>query len=71
MNVIAIERLGAWVGRTESRSDVVTAWPAVALSPTFDRSALTFIGHRIHYDLDYFWTANSAGNYAMAGTAYF
>ena len=37
MNVIAIERLGAWVGRTESRSDVVTAWPVAALAATLDR----------------------------------
>jgi 3-methylfumaryl-CoA hydratase len=26
-----------WVGRTESRADVVTAWPAVALAATLDR----------------------------------
>jgi 3-methylfumaryl-CoA hydratase len=31
------ERLRDWVGRTESRSDVVTAWPAVALAATLDR----------------------------------
>lgn len=53
MSAITTERLGAWVGRTESRSDVVTAWPAIALAATL------------------LWTANSAGNDAMAGTAYF
>jgi 3-methylfumaryl-CoA hydratase len=33
----ATERLEAWIGRTESRTDVVTAWPAVALAATLDR----------------------------------
>lgn len=33
----AMERLDAWIGRTESRTDVVTAWPAVALTATLDR----------------------------------
>jgi len=37
MSSIAMERLGAWVGRTVSHSDVVTAWPAVALAATLDR----------------------------------
>jgi len=37
MSALATHRLGAWVGRTESRSDVVTAWPAVALAATLDR----------------------------------
>lgn len=37
MSIIATERLGAWVGRKESRSDVVTAWPAAALAATLDR----------------------------------
>ena len=37
MSVIPTERLEAWVGRTDSRSDVVTAWPAVALAATLDR----------------------------------
>jgi 3-methylfumaryl-CoA hydratase len=36
-NVISTERLGAWVGRTDSRSDVVTGWPAAALAATLDR----------------------------------
>ena len=36
-NAIATERLEAWIGRTESRSDVVTAWPAAALAATLDR----------------------------------
>jgi 3-methylfumaryl-CoA hydratase len=31
------DRLEAWIGRTESRTDVVTAWPAVALAATLDR----------------------------------
>ena len=37
MNVPAPERLDTWVGRTESRTDEVTAWPAVALAATLDR----------------------------------
>jgi len=32
-----LERLRAWVGRTESRTDTVTAWPVAALSATLDR----------------------------------
>lgn len=31
------DQLKAWIGRTESRSDVVTAWPAAALAATLDR----------------------------------
>ena len=31
------EKLRAWIGRKESRSDVATAWPVAALSATFDR----------------------------------
>ena len=31
------EPLDAWIGRAESRTDVVTAWPAVALAATLDR----------------------------------
>jgi len=34
---IATEPLHAWVGRTESRADIVTAWPAIALAATLDR----------------------------------
>ena len=37
MHAPATERLETWVGRTESRTDVVTAWPAVALAATLDR----------------------------------
>jgi 3-methylfumaryl-CoA hydratase len=37
MSDIATESLHAWIGRTESRVDVVTAWPAVALAATLDR----------------------------------
>jgi 3-methylfumaryl-CoA hydratase len=37
MNAPATEGLEAWIGRTESRADVVTAWPAVALAATLDR----------------------------------
>jgi 3-methylfumaryl-CoA hydratase len=37
MSDIATEPLHAWIGRTEFRSDVVTAWPAVALAATLDR----------------------------------
>jgi 3-methylfumaryl-CoA hydratase len=37
IRTLATERLEAWVGRTESRNDVVTAWPAVALAATLDR----------------------------------
>ena len=36
-NTLSTEQLAAWIGRTESRSDVVTAWPAVALTATLDR----------------------------------
>jgi 3-methylfumaryl-CoA hydratase len=32
------QKLRAWIGRRESRSDVATAWPVAALSATFDRS---------------------------------
>ena len=32
------EKLRAWIGRREARSDVAAAWPVVALSATFDRS---------------------------------
>jgi 3-methylfumaryl-CoA hydratase len=37
MNTPATEELEAWIGRTESRADAVTAWPAVALAATLDR----------------------------------
>ncbi len=32
-----LEHLREWVGRTESRTDSITAWPAVALAATLDR----------------------------------
>jgi 3-methylfumaryl-CoA hydratase len=32
------EKLRAWIGRRESRSDVAAAWPVAALTATFDRS---------------------------------
>jgi len=41
MNVMTTARLEAWIGRTESRADVVTAWPAVALAATLDRESAT------------------------------
>ena len=119
MSVIATERLGAWVGRRESRPDVVAAWPAAALAATLDycRNVEAYPGLVVHgplqtvllldlarrleprpvkrleyralHPLFHFerftvngnpaadaskaelWTANSAGNYALAGTAYF
>jgi 3-methylfumaryl-CoA hydratase len=90
MSVNATERLGAWVGRKESRFDVVTAWPAAALAATLDRRDpdpkpgdtippgwhwLYFLEAAPASDLGPDghpkWTANSAGNYTMAGTAYF
>jgi 3-methylfumaryl-CoA hydratase len=37
MSTLATDRLGEWIGRTASRTDVVTAWPAVALAATLDR----------------------------------
>lgn len=37
MSGVAAEWLQAWIGRTESRTDGVTAWPAVALAATLDR----------------------------------
>jgi 3-methylfumaryl-CoA hydratase len=37
MNTPATEGLEAWIGRTESRADAVTAWPAIALAATLDR----------------------------------
>ncbi|HEX9686887.1 MAG TPA: MaoC family dehydratase N-terminal domain-containing protein [Burkholderiales bacterium] len=37
MSDIATKPLHAWIGRTESRADVVAAWPAVALAATLDR----------------------------------
>ena len=37
MHSPATEGLETWIGRTESRADVVTAWPAVALAATLDR----------------------------------
>lgn len=37
MNNPATEGLEAWIGRTESRAGVLTAWPAVALAATLDR----------------------------------
>lgn len=60
----SLDHLRDWMGRTETKSDVATAWPVTALAATLDRrdpdpvllfrfSALTFNGHRIHYDLDY------------------
>jgi 3-methylfumaryl-CoA hydratase len=32
------EKLQAWIGRKESRSDIAAAWPVAALTATFDRS---------------------------------
>jgi 3-methylfumaryl-CoA hydratase len=37
MGEVATDQLKAWVGRIESRTDVVTAWPAIALAATLDR----------------------------------
>jgi 3-methylfumaryl-CoA hydratase len=34
---IDLEALRAWIGRTESRTDLVTAVPCAALSATLDR----------------------------------
>ena len=33
------QSLGEWIGRSETVSDVATAFPYAALSATFDRSA--------------------------------
>src|SRR3989304_7857953 len=33
-----LETLRQWVGKKESRSDVATAWPIVAMSATLDRN---------------------------------
>jgi 3-methylfumaryl-CoA hydratase len=33
-----LEHLKDWIGKTESKSDVATAWPVAALAATFDRS---------------------------------
>jgi 3-methylfumaryl-CoA hydratase len=33
-----MEKLRAWIGRKESREDVVSAWPVLALAATFDRT---------------------------------
>jgi 3-methylfumaryl-CoA hydratase len=33
-----LEHLKDWIGKTESKSDVATAWPVAALTATFDRS---------------------------------
>ena len=32
-----VEKLDDWIGRTESASDIATAWPVAALAATFDR----------------------------------
>lgn len=32
------EPLRAWIGRTETREDIVTAWPVIALTATLDRN---------------------------------
>jgi hydroxyacyl-ACP dehydratase HTD2-like protein with hotdog domain len=49
-----------WIGRTEAVDDVAAATPFAALAATLDwpmpaggYSALTFNGHRIHYDRQY------------------
>jgi len=38
MSIASSDQLRAWIGRKEARVDVVTAWPVVALSATFDRN---------------------------------
>ena len=37
MNTDNFERLREWIGKTESRNDLATAWPVAALSATLDR----------------------------------
>ena len=38
MSTIDTERLRDWIGRKESRTDTVTAWPVIGLTATFDRN---------------------------------
>ena len=38
MSIASPDQLRAWIGRKETREDVVTAWPVVALTATFDRN---------------------------------
>jgi 3-methylfumaryl-CoA hydratase len=37
MSAVDLERLRAWIGRKEFRTDTVTAWPVVGLAATLDR----------------------------------
>lgn len=37
MSTADLEKLRAWIGRSESREDVATAWPVLALAATLDR----------------------------------
>ena len=38
MSAIDTERLRSWIGRKETRTDTVTAWPVIGLTATFDRN---------------------------------
>ena len=38
MSIASPDQLRAWVGRNEVREDVVTAWPVIGLTATFDRN---------------------------------
>jgi len=38
MSAFDTEHLRAWIGRKESRTDTVTAWPVIGLTATFDRN---------------------------------
>jgi len=38
MSMASPDQLRAWIGRKEAREDVVTAWPVLALTATFDRN---------------------------------
>ncbi len=38
MSTQNLDPLRDWIGKTETRADTVTAWPAAALSATLDRN---------------------------------